>query len=624
MSESSSVAEKLAQLNQKKKQAQEFEIGEKRLAELKPVYAKIKELEAKLAELDLIKGSLESEPEKNNREARGMKKYAQEVGVKMQAKKSELERLLRLDENKETLAELGIENPDQLASHSLFQNDTESVAYVEAKKQTTILGEADISLREKLVELDIILPQDDFSYATAEIALAEKMKAIEEEILQEELKTPEGKVKVIEKIAREMTAKLPRTSFVRDENEKTYRFNIISNNYVGGIVISDAKKVATFENWQAMRLPEGFSEFETKYGEDISREALKRAYQKKIEESFENFDKKKENVAELLIDLDRANPQKAREASNALENFEQNSQEYKKKIDEKIASLREKGITFSDDGSFLDAYNDLLKLTKYNREVEEIKKSLQDLSTFPPLFDWERLKEKITVRTKQLEDFSEAILSIQNEDEVNNFLRWGENKEDQARTLERFLKDYSKQSDFSNGHISAGELNPRFKFTSQNENNAKLPENFDEARKYLEGKQAKLTALKNQVTEKVFTSIETHLKEKELLEKAKTLEFGVDAYQKNPNVRSIEKEISEIEKARKDAEVLSLELARLEAKFPQGEKLSCKGVYIEVISMRDALQEMRNKLDAKEKKLAELEDKEFNYNIAKRPKFFSR
>ena len=216
-----SLHERLAKISENLKKNKEEEEKARLKDQLAPIRDLVKELEDKRRQLDVIKGSLESNPsvmqgrDKNYKTVH-MKDYA-EITTKTASETTDQSDSL-MDKHKEALEVLGVENRDQLVDHQELADEPEIVNYKKAQSQLENLTTDDKALEERLKSLGVDMKTEDFSYDVAEKALAEKIKAIDTELLNENLKTPEGKQEAINELTENFGGSLDTMHFSLQNN----------------------------------------------------------------------------------------------------------------------------------------------------------------------------------------------------------------------------------------------------------------------------------------------------------------------------------------------------------------------------------------------------------------------
>lgn len=303
-----SLKEKLNNLSQnlETKKVKEKEIEQDEL--LKPTREKIKNLESQLRDLDLIKNSLDFQGDK--KDVLGMKDYAEETKQKVESKSQELDDLV--SKNEEALKELEIENKEQLVSHSEFTEEPEVLEYHQALEQEGGLKMSDEKLQERLVNLGVEVDTENFSYESASKAIEKKISDINEELIAEKLKIPEGKEELIGNLANEFEKNTEKVGLREKNSYNMYFFEMNQREFY--INYQDEKvKVSGRRNLKL--IPKNYEVSEKLYGEEVAQEALKKTYQNKIEQAFIKFDervgqvsplKEKDKVSEVIINTVKA------------------------------------------------------------------------------------------------------------------------------------------------------------------------------------------------------------------------------------------------------------------------------------------------------------------------------
>lgn len=333
-----SLSEKLSKKSQELEKTEAIEAEERLAQELAPIRARIAEIENQKKELQLIKGSLELKSDENI--GKGMKEYGGEVKKTKKEKTTKLDTLI--EKNKKVLKTMNIEDREGLVENQEFQDEEEVMEYKKASKQEDELKMTDKALVNKLEKLGISISPEELSYDAAEQAISERLKVIQDELLQEKLKTPEGKIEVVEVLAKDLEKNIPKTTLTFDQTTGRYKFSLGPTHYEGrGIFISNTS--TKFQEWNNIDLiPKDAKEMESVYGADIVNEALQKAYQSKIHDAVVSFDVNGENVFAIKEQIESVNPQEARKARKLLEEFESEQENFRIAMREKSKELKEK------------------------------------------------------------------------------------------------------------------------------------------------------------------------------------------------------------------------------------------------------------------------------------------
>ena len=336
-----SLQEKLSKISQNLQETKAETEKKSQEKELEPIRSRIKELESQKNQLDLVKGSLELKS--SEKTGKGMKEYSKETEEQAKKESTRLDTLI--DKNKDALQTMGVENKDQLVENQEFAEEPEVVSYKKAKEETTNLEMSDNALKEKLKTLGVNADTENFSYDSAEKALAEKIQSVESELLQEKLKTPEGKKEAIEVLSKNLEKNIAQVNFSKDG--KTGAEVLSLNRGDSKITISGEK--TKFEGWRnAKLLPDEMSVLEKTYGTEVVKEAVRKAYENKIQVSFDESDKESKNIDKALKeDLERTSTEKGVEANKAFREFQNLANIFKNTLKEKAEELKAKGVDFN-------------------------------------------------------------------------------------------------------------------------------------------------------------------------------------------------------------------------------------------------------------------------------------
>jgi len=273
--------EKLSQIAQERAAKTAHEQQVKQDEALKPVQARIKEIEAVRLRLDIIKGSLEikSDAPDKSQKGKGMKEHAVETASSIAEQSGHLDSLVR--RHSDTLKTLGVESQEQLMSHPEFGEEAEVLAYKKAVAQGEGLKEAEGALKQRLASLGVSVDAGSLSYEAVEKAVGKKLQEVEVELRKEKLKTPEGRAEVIAELAK---------TFERDTSNMTVRGNLPTRLAFDELVFDRTSNPQSrldftyegrtrFVDWSsAPLLPDNSANVGEKYGWDVLQEAVTKAY----------------------------------------------------------------------------------------------------------------------------------------------------------------------------------------------------------------------------------------------------------------------------------------------------------------------------------------------------------
>ena len=326
-----SLKEKLAGISQNLQEEKKIEEQSAQEKELAPIRTKIKELEEQKRELDLIKGSLELKSD--GKIGKGMKEYSSETAGNIEKESIEINTLI--NENKEALQSLGVEDKEQLMTNPETAEGEEVVRYKKAEKQSEDLRMSDKALQKKLASLGIEVDQEKFSYDSAEKALAEKIQLVEGELVKEKLKTPEGKEENLEMAMGDLEKSLPAPRISKESSRSGYDQYVFSMKdtkvFYGYDDIQGSKKIANFKGLRNHLLPDNFKDLELKYGKDIAQEAIVKVYENKFDQSQKKFD---EEIEKAKSDFNRISEQRQKGGMQETQRFQKVKDIMEKEIPE--------------------------------------------------------------------------------------------------------------------------------------------------------------------------------------------------------------------------------------------------------------------------------------------------
>lgn len=598
-----SLQEKLSKISQNLQETKAETEKKTQEKELEPIRLQIKELENQKNQLDLVKGSLELKS--SEKTGKGMKEYSKETEEQAKKESTRLDTLI--DKNKDALQTMGVENKDQLVENSEFAEEPEVVSYKKAKEETTNLEMSDSALKEKLKTLGVNVDAENFSYDSAEKALAEKIQSVESELLQEKLKTPEGKEEAIEALSKNLEKNIAQVNFSKDG--KTGAEVLSLNRGESKITISGEK--TKFEGWsRAKLLPDEMSVLEKTYGADVLKEAVRKAYENKIQNSFDESDKENKNIDKALKeDLERASPEKGAEANKAFREFQNLANIFKTTLKEKAEELKAKGVDFNPNyvQNYGGDYEKYAMLGEYDTDNQLVEQTMRNSQTYPPRLNFDALKEYTEKRIEQIKELTEDIKKLETEEDVSRFTR-GE-KSGIGKAHKNIL--YTKFD---------GVKRPQYYANEQSWEQTKVKglmqfKSYEEASAYFKKKSLERETTKQKLVQSLETGIEAQQKGKELRKEIETQNFS-------GGINDVENEVSRIEKNKQEALTLMSELIKLESELPN-EEVILNGSEIKVPSIGKQLEQLRKDRETEEQNLKNLKQKVSNHESNK-PKLFGK
>lgn len=598
-----SLQEKLSKISQNLQETKAETEKKSQEKELEPIRSRIKELENQKNQLDLVKGSLELKS--GEKTGKGMKEYSKETEEQAKKESTRLDTLI--DKNKDALQTMGVENKDQLVENQEFAEEPEVVSYKKAKEETADLKMADSSLKEKLKTLGVNTDEENFSYDSAEKALTEKIQSVEGELLQEKLKTPEGKEEAIEVLSKNLEKNIAQVIFSKDG--KTGAEVLSLNRGDSKITISGEK--TKFEGWRnAKLLPDEMSVLEKTYGAEVVKEAIRKAYENKIQASFDESDKESKNIDKALKeDLERASPEKGSEANKAFREFQNLANIFKTTLKEKAEELKAKGVDFNPNyvQNYGGDYEKYAMLGEYDTDNQLVEQTMRNSQTYPPRLNFDALKEYTEKRIEQIKELTEDIKKLETQDDINKFTR-GENS-GIGKAHKNIL--YTKFD---------GVKRPQYYANEQSWEQTKVKglmqfKSYEEAKTYFEKKSLERETTKQKLVQNLETGIEAQQKSKELRKEIETQNFG-------GGINDVENEVSRIEKNKQEALTLMSELIKLESELPN-EEVILNGSEIKVPSVGKQLEQLRKDRETEEQNLKNLKQKISNHESNK-PKLFGK
>ncbi len=605
-----SLGDKLSELSEAKKAEEQKELDQIEAAkqealrleqlekdealriELEPTRQKIEDLENKKQQLELIKNSLIFKG--TDDESLGMIDYSEKVVGRKETEEEGLNNLIK--NHKDVLEPLHINSVEELVSNPDFESEPEVLSYKEAAKNRDELISSDSVLYNKLIELDIIKIDDKdlkshnglLSYEKAENKIDKKLELIEQELTIEKAKTPEGaelRDRVLEIASSEIIRDLPNLTFSANKNKEGAE-ELIFNNNNGRILIKDG--YAKFNGWTGNEIvPFNMSAYEIKYGKDLARESLNKAYSTQLDIAFEKLDKVNQNNDKALEkDLDRCNQEKWSEARKSYDSFNDLTNNFKRLLESKSKELEPKGIRFNPEypPNYGAGYKQFYNISEYDVDNNRIKNSMQYRGAYPPELYFDSLTEYINKREEQLKELFEVVSKIETNEDMDEFCGGYHSK----------LGDIHKKMLSLN--FSEARRVDKTEYRQLNSYNS-----YDEASDHFRMKNKEREIKKNKILEKIDESIELVDVKKELESAIKIENFGGDP-------SHVDNEVKRLERNREDALDIMGSILRLEMDLPK-ENLIFKGSDIEVPSVTKSIKELELNISNKDKDLKTLTGK---------------
>jgi hypothetical protein len=583
-----SLQEKLASLSQEsaiKKAAADLEQQNK---ELEPVRAKIKELEKTKLDLEMLKNSLDFK-NANKEDGLSMEEYKQVVVNEKKQSRQQLDDLF--NKHQETVESLGIKKADDFLVHEEFANESESLVHKKALQQEDGLKLSDAELKKRLAGFGININESNFSYQTASQEVGKRLEALENELLSEKVKTPEGRQESVEKLSKEFydnSKHLQLKSIVQNENKTqegpnaSLRLNIsdqATGAYGEHVQINIFPDNAVVLNYKELKLlPKNYQEKVDKYGPEIVKEALVKNYEQKVEELQLSAGGEK-----MLSTLESISADKREQALESLNHFQ--------KIQDKLLQMikvkaEEFNLSPDYNAGYGASYKDIFKFDRYI-DSQEIGNSLQPGRGLVPKYDFEKTKEIADKRSLELEQAIKIIEKIKSEEDFNNF--------SYKQTSDNYIGKLALQAFDTKFHSQA-----EFKVADDvnKEEFLRLAEQFpdhQQALNYLKQKLAKLEEISSKVKEKLAEVVDYEINLYNL-----KLKYG-----QNFSPGSLESMIEKIETEKEAANKALLLITQVETQLPSAELIVVNGTRVEISSILNEARENSTEKEAKELVLKE-------------------
>jgi hypothetical protein len=578
--------------------------------ELEPVRAKIQELEKTKLGLEMLKNSLDFQ-KTDQEEGIGMKEYKEETDSEKKQTQKDLEDLSK--EYQETIKDLDIIKD--------FADDEEVIAYKQALEKEKGLKLSDAELKKRLASFGIDINGDNFSYKTASQEVGKRLEGLENELISEKLKTPEGKSEVIDELSEkfskntkklqfdsitEIVDKDKASNFGEKQADLKFKFSLKDklDDYTGDTTRIDFfGSKAIISNYTNLKLlPKDFQTQLDKYGQEIVQEAINQNYQEKVDNLFKNSDELEEKEKKMLAALELVDLKKRQQALETLSAFKNKKNEVLKELENKAKELKEQGIDF--DSKYAPGYGgNYEEIFQFNWRIDanEIMSSLENNNKLFPKYDYDKIKKIGEKRISDLEKALKIIENIKTKEDVENFV-------------------YKKQSDIFVNKLAED----KFGLNIDEDAKFKLPEgvsygdakqlateapSYQDALAQVEDKISQLEKIKNTVKDKLAQVVDYEINLHNL-----KLQYGPNFY---PD--SLESMVKEIEDERNVANKALLLIVNLETQLPTNEDLNLKGNVVEVPARKEEAKKFEKEIKNKTK---ELEDKKLVLNKKKEAKPF--
>lgn len=601
------LKDRLGDLSQQIAAEKQAEAKIQRDEQLAPTRANIKKLEKEKLDLEMIKNSLDFKNERDPKNNQGMEDYAESTGAGVKKTHDQLEQIAA--DNPEALKELSIESVEELVASPEFSEEEEVVVYKKAADQQEGLFLSDTKLKNRLAKLGVDMKDEDFSYETASQEIGRHLENLNNELLSERLKTPEGKEKVVEDLVEEFSKNTENLfwegSFTVDKEAQRrgsgsntensyYEFAFKANESSHGDsfrveFIDDKLKISNYYNLPI--LPKNFKEQADKYGDEITAEALKQSYDEKVNNAFMAANAPLGEATRQRSLIESFSPEKQKLAEQALRNFDLKKKEVLDLLRTKSEELKAKGIEFDPEkaSGYGIKYDSLFQFGNKSHGPE-LKNAEDIINTFHtggynhnklyPNYNYDKLVDVAERRINELDQAIGVINGIVDKESVNKFL--GEDdanisngvysrrvyyKECPINKLHHQLLDnkFQEEAKFEYAEYvdykELEELSSKFK-------------SYAEASQYLDKEIAEAENIEKKVAEKVAEVVDYRVTEHNIR--------NLDKAYLNLSPDSLRDMVKGVEYEREDAKKIMVAIAELQARLPQEEDLRVKGSNVTV------------------------------------------
>lgn len=417
-----SLKEKLPILSQESANAKEQKRIQAQDKELEPVRSKIKELESQKFKINNVIGALELN--ESHGTGMGIKKHSEVIKQDAEKHTGVLIDLINNEDHQEYIKEHKLDTHEKLVDH--FKNDedaTEVHDYLDAKKNEKGLEMSDSALQERLETLGINIEAENFTYELAENLLKEKLKPIEDELIQGKLKTPEGKVEIINSVGKELADDI--SAYIsNNKSEDKPEFELASGYSLYSFNVGGRRGTYT---------PNSVEKLKSNYGADLAEEAIKKSYEIKIDQVSKQYNSsehlseedqkrldisKREKLNKINLTIDRE--LKRREL---VEEIHRQDPEYKPNHEVEVEA---------DQYDARDFKNRIAEFERQKKDARDLLAQLTKLETQLPqeklVFDGEKVMiPSIAKQLEEVDNNSQANTDIYNK-KMTEYNETGKNK----------------------------------------------------------------------------------------------------------------------------------------------------------------------------------------------------
>lgn len=583
------------QINSEKEEKKKNEEEEK----LNPIRENIKRIEKEVFDLEIIKNSLDFKSDENKKnEGEGMTEYARSTASKKEKSRNDIEKIAK--DNSEALERMGVKNIDDLASHPELAEEEEVVEYKKASEQESDLVLSDTKLKNRLAKLGIEISDDNFSYQTASQELTKRLEVLNNELMAEKFKTPEGKEETKEMLVKHFGKEIPQMEvggMWENNLGNSSRTNSLSMN-IGGSkrefeILNDRAKFKN-EPYFSGVLPKDFSEQSEKYGVEFVNGALKKAYSSNLKEAFVKADGViNEGARGALEKLSEISPEEKSKAEMFFRDFKAKKQEALKLIDKRQEEAKEKNK-----GGALDFqyFRKMINFNNYYDDDQAYKNVFGNNSdrtnAFPSEYNYKGVQSSINERIKRIEDFMKVLHDFNLDEPVIN---------------DRDLSLYGFES---------RTLGDKFSDINSHQGSKTLRDfsNYSGAQYYFKEKIKKSEDIENKIFNKISEIVD--------LETTKFELAGAD-YNKIDIMGNLYAISVDINRKRQNISNVFSEMFRTKFSIPDDEEVEIKGPLVFFVNRKAEVDKMTEELKVKEDEL-KVKEEELSKKRNSEPSLFGK
>lgn len=583
-----SLQEKLSAKTKSIKEREEQKQKEKIDEGLRLVRRHICDLEERQQKLIILHESLIAK--KMNGGGIGMKEYAQRVAHLGETETERINKLMQ--ENRQALEAMGIKNRDELVRHPEFSQTEEVGDYQESLKNAAGLAETDDALLRRFTELGIDSNQERLSkpvsksivnYELLATVLANELTKVEQEVVIEKMKTPDGRQEIIDQRVEKIVPQLPVFSFDCDIDKNYY-----INGWVkpGNNIYFGERSAKSNVNLRAGgAVPKNLKEMMTFIDAQLLSEILETAYRYKFDQAVEKFDQRHEKWRGLQKQITQEQlllPELKRQ----YEKFSELQKTVRETLQEKSLELERAGINFDPINimGYGGKYSSLIDLHRFREKADIISEIVTTDKL--PVDRLTNIQDYLIAKIANLQGLLDKIRSLSSSADIQFFLS------DKVRGVASIHRGFLECENFlNNSHNRDYEdiINKYFQ---------KKP-TFKEVKKFVDERVGEQNMAKEEMLEQIMRFVKIELKQNELDQLLDKNRISIAAKY------NMETYLSNLEHTKQNARQALIDIQNVKNKLPENEELILRGSHLNIPSVEIKVKTLCQRQDELRKELHE-------------------